>query len=68
MDNNKQDFKNKVDKRYIEFLICDLPKKETTYNIISIDRHSIDTLIDIPLAKIDQIDNLREFMAIITCR
>lgn len=52
----------------IEFLICDLPKKETTYNIISIDRHYIDTLIDIPLAKTDKIDNLREFMAITTCR
>ena len=50
----------------VEFLICDLPKKETTYNIISIDGHSIDTLIDIPLAKIDPVDNLREFMASIT--
>ena len=52
----------------IEFLICDLPKKETTYNIISIDGYSIDTLIDIPLAKIDKIDNLREFMTKITSK
>ena len=52
----------------IEFLICDLPKKETTYNIISIDGQSIDTLIDIPLAKIDKIDNLREFMTRITSK
>lgn len=52
----------------IEFLICDLPKKETTYNIISIDGQSIDTLIDIPLAKTDKIDNLREFMTKITSK
>lgn len=52
----------------VEFLICDLPKKETTYNIISIDGYSIDTLVGIPLAKIDPVDNLREFMTVITCR
>lgn len=52
----------------VELILCDLPKKETTYNIISIDGHPIETLIDIPLDKIDPVDNLREFMATITCK